>query len=451
MPYINHTDEDRREMLAALGIDSEEELFSPIPSSILVRDELGLGPGKTEPETVGRFASLASRNDPAGGKICFLGGGVYDHYVPSVVNHLALRSEFYTAYTPYQAEVSQGTLQAIFEFQTHVARLTALPVANASMYDGATALAEAALMAMKATKRGKVIVPGNLNPRYMRVLETYINGREGRELVVAPFEESGRVDGSALEGLLDADTAGVVIQNPNYFGVLEKPWEIAGAAKDNGSLLIASVDPLSLAVVRPPGEYDADIAVGEGQGLGNDMNFGGPLLGFMACKQRFIRQMPGRIVSRTRDTEGRDAYVLVLQTREQHIRRERATSNICTNEGLLALRAAIYLALLGEEGLRGLALHCAEKAKRLAAMLGELDGFKLRFGAPFLREFVVECPKGAEDIARRARAEGVLAGIPLGRYFGDWARGCLLVAVTEKRTEEDMQRLADVLAEAAKE
>lgn len=435
-------------MLAFLGISSEEELFDAIPESIRIGEPLPVGDGMTEHEVAALFEEYGARNNPAGRPVSFLGGGVYDHAIPSVVNHLSMRSEFYTAYTPYQPEVSQGTLQSIFEFQTMIGRLTGMEVANASMYDGATALAEAALMALKKTGRQAICYPENLNPRFLRVLEAYLYGN-GTRLVAVPFDDSGQIDAAALEAALDEEVAGVIVQTPNYFGVLEQPWRFTEAIRNNKSLMIAAVDPVSLALLRPPGSYGADIVVGEGQSLGNPVNFGGPLLGFMACSQKLIRNMPGRIVSRTTDIEGRDAYVLVLQTREQHIRREKATSNICTNEGLLALRAAVYLSALGERGLRELATVCYEKNHELARRIGSLPGYRLKFSAPFFREFAIECPVNAETVLARAREEGILAGIPLGRYFDGWGERCLLVSATEKRTGEEMERLVAVLSTAS--
>lgn len=444
MPYLYHTDSERREMLDAIGLTSEEELFEAVPASIRIDEPLPIGPGMTEHEVKAMFDGMAHRNRPAGQLMNFLGGGIYDHAIPSVVNHISLRSEFYTAYTPYQPEVSQGTLQSIFEFQTMIARLTGMEVANASMYDGATALAEAALMALKKTNRSAILYPENLNPRYVRVLKSYLYGN-GIRLVPVPFDGTGQIDPAAVESSLDETVAGMIVQTPNYFGVLEQPWRFSEAFERNQSLLIAAVDPISLALVRPPGEYRADIVVGEAQCLGNPLNFGGPLLGFIACTQKLIRTMPGRIVSRTTDIEGREAYVLVLQTREQHIRREKATSNICTNEGLLALRAAVFLSVLGDRGMRELSTVCYEKNHELSRLITLLPGYELKFSGPFFREFVVECPVAAATIITEARKHDILAGIPLKKYFSGWADNCLLISATEKRTDEEMNRFAAVL------
>jgi glycine dehydrogenase subunit 1 len=437
MPYIYHSDDERKQMLDFLGLKSEDALFEDIPDEFLLREPLPLGRGKTEGETVRLFEQLSARNRPVSDQASFLGGGIYDHEIPSVVNFLSSRSEFYTAYTPYQPEVSQGTLQMIFEFQTLISRLVGLPVANASMYDGATALAEAVLMAAKITRRRQVLYPDSLNPRFLNVLRTYISGKE-LELVAVPMKDDGRLDTDRLDSLLSDETAAVVVQTPNYFGILEQPWEFSDRLNAAGTLLIAAVDPVSLSLYRPPGEYGADIVIGEGQSLGNPPNFGGPLLGFIAARQDHIRSMPGRIVSRTKDVSSREAYTLTLQTREQHIRREKATSNICTNQGLLALRATIHLSVLGETGFREQGTICYTKAHRLADMIADCPGYALKFSGPFFREFVVECPVDAELVVSRMKETGILAGIPLGKYFGEWAANCLLVALTEKRTDAEL-------------
>jgi glycine dehydrogenase subunit 1 len=447
MPYTYHTDDDRQAMLAALGAASEDELIDVIPEKFHLRSLLPIEKGKTEPETLRAMGKLSRANAPAAQLVNYLGGGVYDHTVPSVVKNLVGRPEFATAYTPYQPEASQGTLQVIFEFQTHISRLTRLPVANASMYDGATALAEACLMAAKITRRDVVLVPHALNPRYLRVVKSYLSGQkvEVRALAQSP---AGDVDAGALVRELNDRVAAVVVQTPNYFGVLEQPWTYESEVHAAGALLVASVDPVSLSILRPPGDYGADIAVGECQPLGNDMCYGGPLVGFMACKQEYIRQIPGRLVSAAHDVDGRQAYVLTLQTREQHIRREKATSNICTNQGLLATRATIHLSLLGETGFGELGRVCHERARKLAAAITACEGYSLKYSAPFFREFVVSCPADAAGIVETARREGVLAGIPLARYFGAAGRNLLLVAVTEKNQDEDVEKLCAVLKRA---
>jgi glycine dehydrogenase subunit 1 len=445
MPYLYHNEENRKAMLERIGVGSLDELFDQIPEKFHLSEPLAIGEGKSEPETHRTFARIAAKNRPAADMVSFLGGGVYDHFVPSVVRHLSARPEFATAYTPYQPEVSQGTLQVIFEFQTHISRLTGMDVANASMYDGATALAEAALMAAKVKRRDRVLYPGSLNPRYLAVVERYVAGQQ-IALEPIPYDErTGEVDAAALRGMLGEDVAAVIVQSPNYFGVLERPWDWEAEVRGAGALLVAAVDPVSLSIVRPPGEWGADIVVGEGQSLGNEISYGGPLLGFIACRGEFIRQMPGRIVSATTDVDGREGYVLTLQTREQHIRREKATSNICTNQGLLATRATIYLSLLGEEGFTQLGRVCCARAHELAGMIESVDGCRLVFSAPFFREFVVETPCSTAEVLAAARGKGILAGVPLDRYFGAEFSNRLLLAVTEKHTTEDLQRFGDVL------
>ncbi len=450
MPYTYHTDDERRQMLEAIGVSSLEELFDQIPREFYLNDLLPIAPGMTEPEALREFSRLGRKNNPAGWMTSFLGGGIYDHVVPSVVRNLTSRPEFATAYTPYQPEVSQGTLAVIFEFQTHISRLTGLPVANASLYDGATAVAEACLMAAKIKRRDRIVYPNNLNPRYLRVVESYVRGQDIK-LTGVDFNEQGTIDESVLRGSLGDDVAGVIVQTPNYFGGLESPWNYVDAVHDSGALLIACVDPLSLSVFREPGSYGADLVVGEAQVFGNDMNFGGPVVGIMACQQKLIRQMPGRIVSRTKDVDGKDAFVLTLQTREQHIRRDKATSNICTNQGLLATRATIYLSLIGERGIKELGTLCHQNAATLAAKIEDCEGYSVRFDAPYFREFVVRCPGDAADVARSARADGILAGIPLSRYYGEVARDLLLVAVTEKHTDADFDDFCDSLKKFQKD
>ncbi|MCH7548536.1 MAG: aminomethyl-transferring glycine dehydrogenase subunit GcvPA [Candidatus Krumholzibacteriota bacterium] len=449
MPYTYHTDEDRRIMLEFIGLTSEDELFDVIPENLRVDGYLPIDAGMSEPQALRYFENLAEKNHNAASLVSFLGGGVYDHVIPSVVGNLASRPEFATAYTPYQPEASQGTLQVIFEFQTHISRLTGLPVANASMYDAASGLAEASLMAAKIRSRDTILYPESLNPRYVRVLRRYLEG-QSIGLRPIPHTATGQIDEDVLEAALDDSVAGVIVQTPNYFGVVERPWRFEGAVHDAGALLIAAVDPISLSLLRPPGSWGADITVGEGQSLGNPMSFGGPLLGFMACRKEYIRRMPGRIVSAAKDRDGRDAFVLALQTREQHIRREKATSNICTNQGLLATRATIYLSLLGETGFTELGRVCHAGARHLADMIEACDGYNLRYSGPFFREFVVECPSPAREVIAACRARGILAGVPLERYYGDVAHNALLMAVTEKHTNQDFERLGDVLRDVAR-
>ncbi|EKP93812.1 aminomethyl-transferring glycine dehydrogenase subunit GcvPA [Thermaerobacter subterraneus] len=438
--YIPHTGEDRQAMLAALGIRSVEELFADIPPDLRLQRPLALPPALSEPELVAHLEGLAAANTGAA-KVCFLGGGVYDHFIPSVVPYLAGRGEFATAYTPYQPEVSQGTLRAIFEFQTMVAELAGLDVANASMYDGATALAEAAFMAVNIARRERIVVLGGVHPEARQVVETYAGGQDLPVTVVPVDPGLGTTDLKALDEVLAAgDSACVLLQQPNFYGCLEPAPEIARRAKAAGALVVVSADPVSLGLLEAPGRYGADIVVGDGQSLGLPMAYGGPHFGYLACRGEYVRRLPGRIVGRTLDRDGREGYVLTLQTREQHIRRDRATSNICTNHSLMALTATIHLAALGPRGLRRLAEICLHKAHYLAERIEGLPGFRRVFQAPFFKEFAVACERPDFDPAAAALAAGYLVGPDLGRWEPE-RRGQLLVAVTERRTRQEMDGL----------
>lgn len=443
MSYVQNTDEDREMMLKEIGASSVEELLGPIGKELRPGKPIDLGEPMSEPEVSSLLESLAGRNRPASRLSSFLGGGIYDRYLPAVVRYVLSRSEFYTSYTPYQAEVSQGTLQAIYEYQSLICRLTGMEVANASMYDGATALAEAILMAHGIKRGGRILVPRAIPPHVKKVLTGYMTGR-GIEIEEVPFGETGTIDPGALEAKLSGGAAAVVIAQPNYFGLMEAADEISSIVHERGALLIAYVDPVSLALLTPPGEYDADIAVGEGQSLGNPQNFGGPLLGFMATKRAFMRRMPGRLISGTVDTEGKRGYVMTLQTREQHIRREKATSNICTNEGLCALAAAVYLTSLGESGFRDVALQSMSKSHTLYGMLGELPNCELPFGENFFQEFVVKV-KSSKDFLAKAGSTGVLAGLPIGKAFPELGEDAILVAVTEKRKRTEIEAYRDLV------
>ena len=436
MRYLFHSDADRREMLASIGRASVDELFVDIPRKVSESFRpLGLV-GRSEQEVVEELAALAARNTAAG-TVCFAGGGIYDHYVPSLVDHVLLRSEFYTAYTPYQPEVSQGTLTAMFEFQTLVCELTGLDVANASLYDGATAAAEAVLMAERIGSRGKVAVAGSLFAHVRRVLDTYC-WASGIEVVELPHLPSGQCD---LAGV-PADVSAVLLQSPNAFGVIES---LDGLKRRIGdALLIVSVHPISLGLLAPPGEFGADIVVGEGQSLGLPMAYGGPLLGLFATKREYLRQMPGRVSGRTVDAEGNVGYTMAAQTREQHIRRGRATSNICTNSALCALAATVYLATVGAAGLRRVAELNVEKAHYLAERVAAVDGLEIPFSGPFFNEFVVRASGRADEVHRRLRDAGFLVESPasLGAHGIEDA---LRVAVTEKRTREQIDRFVEIL------
>ena len=446
MPYLPNTDADRRAMLETIGAASVDELFEPIGEDLRFRGELSLPAAMTELELERFCSEKASQNAPAAAapNVCFLGGGAYDHFIPSVVDFVASRSEFYTAYTPYQAEASQGSLQAFFEYQTLICELTGMDVSNASLYDGASAAVEGVLMAMAATRReGRVVTAKNVHPEIRQTLKTYLVGH-GVELV--ELETPGGVlDVASLKDALTDDTACVLVQHPNFFGRLEDLAAIVEAGHANKSLVVASVNPISLGLLKRPGEYGVDIVVAEGQPLGIPLSYGGPHLGIMACKEKFVRRMPGRIVGMTTDRRGKDCFVLTLQTREQHIRRAKATSNICTNQGLLALRAAVYLAAVGPCGLRQAAASSAQAAAYAIEKLTAGSKWETVFDGPRFNEFVLRATDGdVEGPLEKARDLGVFAGIPLGRWYPDLA-DCILVATTEKRTAEEIDTLALLL------
>jgi glycine dehydrogenase subunit 1 len=431
------TDADRDAMLAAVGVGSMEELFRDIPDAVRFARDLDVGAALTEAELMAHLAELASRNADAGNELLFLGAGIYDHYVPAICDALMARGELLTAYTPYQPEMSQGTLQAIFEYQTAVCELTGMDVSNASGYDGTTVAADACYVARAATRRSKVVVAEALNPQVRRVVHTFAPGF-GLD-VVEVVHDGGTTDPDAVREAAQ-DAACVIFQQPNFFGCLEPAPDLAAAATDAGALPIAHVDLLSLGVLEAPGNYGCALAIGEGQSAGNHMSFGGPHYGFMAAKGEHIRRLPGRIVGETHDLEGKRGYVLTLQTREQHIRREKATSNITTNQTLLALAGLAYLCWLGPRGLEDVGRAClslAEEAKRAV-------GAPLAFDRPTFKEFTLDLGRPAEDVVRAARARGVHPGYPLGRAYPGM-ENLLLVAVTEKRTTADIARLAEVL------
>jgi glycine dehydrogenase subunit 1 len=442
MAYIPHTEEQKQEMLRALGLERIEQLFEDqIPRSLLLDRPLDVPEGMSEIQLRRHFQDLAGANRSAGEQLCFLGAGIYDHYVPSVVPTLILRGEFHTAYTPYQPEMSQGTLQSIFEFQTMIAALTGLDVANASMYDGATAFAEAVILACGTTNRDEALLMG-VHPAWVQVTRTYVEGL-GIRITEAPLS-AGVADRGWLEQTLSPQTAVLAVQQPNFFGCVEDVEGLAEAAHAAGALLVVGANPIALGLLEAPGSLGADVVVGEGQPLGLGMNFGGPLVGFFAAKTQYLRQMPGRLVSRTTDKEGRTGYVLTLQTREQHIRRERATSNICTNQGLMMLAATVYLSTMGKQGLREVAEQCLQKAHYAAERLSAVPGYRLKFGAPFFHEFVLQGPGSGREVAARLAERGILAGYPLGLHSPE-LEDCLLVAVTEKRTKEEIDDFAAAL------
>lgn len=432
-------------MLEAIGAESIDELFAGIPDSLRLQRRLNLPDAMSELELSQHMRELAARNADASDVVCFLGGGSYDHFVPAVVDSLAARGEFYTSYTPYQAEVSQGNLQAMFEYQTLICQLTGMDVSNASLYDGGSAAVEAVLLGMSATRRyHKVIAAGSVHPEYREILETYLANIDC-ELVTVAVDEGG-LSPRTLAAELDDQVACVLLQHPNFFGCLEDVRAAADAAHEAGALLVCAFDPISLGILRRPAELGVDIAVAEGQPLGNPLQFGGPYLGIIACRDKFVRRLPGRIVGQTVDRRGRRCWVLTLQTREQHIRRDKATSNICTNQGLFALRAAIYLSFMGPYGMRDVAELCARKAHYTAQVLTGHDRFERRFSLPAFKEFVIRDTQGrVPELLEQALDAGFLAGVPLGKWYPE-LDDCLLVAVTEKRTAADIQRLAGVLA-----
>ncbi len=439
MPFIANTDEQREQMLREIGMTAGE-LFADIPAA-LRSDPPAIPPGLSEQEVANRLAEIAGRNRTD--LISFLGGGCYDQYIPAAVGQLVSRSEFYTSYTPYQPECSQGTLQAIYEFQSSICRLTGMEVANASLYDGGTALYEAVMMALRITGRRRVIVDSCISPIYNTILESYTKNLGIEFVTIAP--DNGLANRAAIRDALREDTAAVVTANPNFFGCLDDVSDLAALAHEQGALLILSCYPTALGVVKTPGEMDVDIVTGEGQCLGMPLNFGGPYLGYMATRKKLMRKMPGRIAGRTKDAKGRDGFVLTLQAREQHIRREKATSNICTNEGLCALTALVYLSLLGKQGLLDVCQNCMEKASYARERMLAIPGVSMRFpGRHFFNEFVLELPNHADRVTRRLLEKGIAAGFPLARYYPGMDN-CLLLAVTEKRTKREIDLFAHTL------
>lgn len=444
MRYIPHTAEDIRQMLAAIGVDSLERLFEEIPETVRLRRPLDLPRALAETELLRELSRQAATNATAATHISFLGGGAYNHFIPVVIDQLISRSEFYTAYTPYQPEISQGTLQAIFEYQTLICQLTGMEVANASMYDGASACAEAVLMAVRATRRSRVLLSRALHPEYRQTVATYCRYLDV-ELVEIPFDETGKTDRQVLAGELDGETAAVVAGYPNAFGVIEDLTQLAADAHRAGARLVAAVqEPIALGLLQSPGDLGADIVVGEGQSFGIPLSFGGPYLGFFATRQQDLRAMPGRLVGETVDLEGERGFVLTLSTREQHIRREKATSNICSNEGLCALMATIYLSLLGRQGIREVAVQNLSKAAYARQQIAALAGFSLPFAAPVFNEFVVEGPQDAGTLLAGLEGEGILGGIPLAPWFEEMPNR-FLVCVTEQNTREEIDALAAAL------
>lgn len=443
MPFIPNTDADRKAMLERIGVTNFEALIANIPEELRLQHDLNLPEPLSEMEVTRLIHQKTECNQSISDVISFLGGGAYDHFIPAVIGHIISRSEFYTAYTPYQPEVSQGTLQAIYEYQSMIAELMAMEVANASMYDGGSALAEASLMSVAETGKNKILVSRAVHPHYRQIIRTYCHGQK-IEINIVELEQ-GITSSSDLKSKITADTAAVIIQHPNFLGHLEEVFEISQITHHQGALLVTSNDPLSLGILEPPGEYDADIATGEGQGLGNNLNFGGPYLGILTSRFKLIRRMPGRIVGATIDTKGRDGFVLTFQTREQHIRREKATSNICTNQALNALAATVYLALMGKQGLQEVATLCLQNSHYLADQIQKLEGYQLKYTAPFFKELVVTTPLPPNKIIDQLILQNIYAGIDLSQFDYGLENG-LLIAVTEKRSKEEM----DIFVEALK-
>jgi len=462
--YIPNTREDQAKMLSAIGVDSIGELFSDIPEDIRLNRDMDLPAGMSELELISHMRTIASENMNAADHPCFLGAGVYDHYIPSVVGNVLARSEFYTSYTPYQPEISQGMLQAIFEYQTMICRLTGMDVSNASMYDGATALAEAALMAVRVTGREKVLVSRSVHPQYREVIDTYAShaGIEVLEISISggvtdPDELRKGLSGTGDTAVDDAAAGGatkkgksgaaaVILQSPNFFGIIEDMEALTEIAHEYGALSVACVDPISLAILEAPGEYGADIVAGEGQALGNPLNYGGPHFGFLAAKQKLVRKMPGRIVGQTTDNEGRRGFVLTLQAREQHIRREKAVSNICSNQALNALAATVYLSVMGKQGLKDVAELCLSKSHYACSKLLDTGKFEKVNDAPFFKEFIVRAvDEPVEAINSRLLDNGIIGGLALESHYPEM-KNCWLVAVTEKRTRQEIDAFVEVAA-----
>ncbi|HEY5648387.1 MAG TPA: aminomethyl-transferring glycine dehydrogenase subunit GcvPA [Nitrospiria bacterium] len=445
MEFISNTKREQQEMLDFLGAKTTEDLIRGIPSEVRLTRGLRLPPPLTELEVKKEFGRLSRKNADLETHPSFLGAGAYDHYIPSVVNHIIGRSEFYSSYTPYQAEMSQGFLQTIYEFQTMVSELAGMDVANASLYDGGSSMAEAALMSIRVTRRKKILVSSLVHPDYRKILRTYLSGSLIR-IVEIPGDE-GRTDLSRLRRELSEDVACVLLQSPNFFGCLESLEEISGDIKRSGALFVVSTDPMSLGLIEAPGKLGADVVVGEGQGMGNALNFGGPYLGLFATRKEYVRQMPGRIVGATMDMKGKKGFCLTLQTREQHIKRERATSNICTNEALAALASTVYLSLMGPAGLKEVGRLCLQKANYLMGKISGIKGFKRAFPGPFFKEFVVRTPLPPSRLNKKLYKKGLIGGYDLGKVDSGLKNHWML-CVTEKRTKEEMDTLIRTVREA---
>jgi glycine dehydrogenase subunit 1 len=442
MTFVPHSDRERQEMLRDIGVNSFEELLQGIPESLRLKKPLNLPEALSEFEAVKIMGELSAKNHTTADFANFMGAGAYDHFIPAIVGHLLDRSEFKTAYTPYQAEVSQGTLQGIYEFQSLICRLTGMDVANASMYDGGSATAEAALLALSATNRRKIVVSSLVHPHYVDCIRIYLGGEDIE--VVKVRHDDGIIDVDDLKAKVK-DAACFVMQNPNFYGIIEPTDRIPQIVKVAGALLIVVANPVSLAYLKTPGEFGADVCIGEGQPLGNSLNFGGPYFGFFATKKAFVRQLPGRLTAMTKDKNGKRGFCLTLQTREQHIRRDKATSNICTNEALCALAGTIYLATLGKQGLKEVAQLCFNKAHYLKDQLCSIPGVKLAHDRPFFMEFALKLPQPAVKVFDRLIEKKIFAGVPSTRFL--WEDDYLIVCATEKRTKSEIDFYHDSLRE----
>ncbi len=438
--YVLNTPEDVAAMLDRIGAGSIDQLFANIPAHLRFQRMLNIPPALTEIELTQHMQVLANKNQSSTDAVCFLGGGAYDHFIPTVVDVIASRSENYTAYTPYQAEASQGTLQVIYEYQTLMAQLTGMDVANASLYEGGSAVSEAVLMALGITGRtGEVLIAESVHPEYRQILVTYVRNLKCTVRTLPTPE--GYLNPDDVAEAVNDSTVAVIAQSPNFFGHLEEMKTIGEAARKVGAIFIDVFDPVSLGLLATPADHGADIAVGEGQGLGIPFGFGGPYLGILTCRNEYVRKIPGRLVGETTDRNGQRCWVLTLQTREQHIRREKATSNICTNQGLFALRAAVHLTALGPVGLKETAELCVRKAHYAAEQLCKVPGVAMKFDRPFFKEFTLSLPRNVNNLLVQLREQGYHAGLPTGRWYPDHADG-LTVAVTEKRTKQEIDGLA---------
>jgi len=446
MPYISNTDKDRKEMLEAIGVKDFKELLKEIPEEFLFKGRLGLGHGQSELEITKQMKCLAGKNKNTSDITSYMGAGSYDHYIPSIVPYLISRPEFQTAYTPYQAEISQGTLQSIYEYQSLVCNLTGMDISNASMYDGATSMAEAAILACRSTRKNKILISSTVNPGWIDVVKTFTQSMK-YEIITADVSDGA----AALDNFkkaIDDDTACIIVQNPNFFGNLEDYQGVADLIHGKKGLLIVAIDPISIGLFKKPSEYGADIVVAEGQALGLPQAFGGPYLGIFASTKQFMRKIPGRVVGVTQDVDGKRGFVLTLQTREQHIRRDKATSNICSNQALCALAAGIYLNTMGEEGLKEVAENCYWRSHYLASRIKEVEGLELKYNKPFFKEFVVRSKYCVDKIMEKMLEHDIFAGIPLKRF--GMAKDEFLVTVTEKRSREEMDKYIETLKSIVK-